>query len=174
VDIEAALLAEHSKRQALRIAVWIGNDKERLDQLVQLLLKGEYVVAQRAAWVLSSCAENHPQMMKPYLKQLVAKAADPRVHDAVKRNVVRLLQHIQIPRSLLGSVATLCFDFLSSPQAPIAVKAFSMTVLANIAEQEPDIGQELRLVITQLQPHGSPGIQAHARKVLKRIGEGRR
>jgi hypothetical protein len=87
----------------------------------------------------------------------------------VKRNGVRILQCIEIPNSLLGTVASLCFDYLNSVDAPIAVKANSMTVLTRIAEREPDLKRELRDSIELMLPYAGPGIRAHARMVMKRL-----
>jgi hypothetical protein len=53
-----------------------------------------------------------------------------------------------------GTVATLCFDYLSSLDAPIAVKSFSLTVLGRLAEIEPDLRRELGLTIRQILPYG--------------------
>lgn len=169
MELETEILREHSKRQALRIAGWVGCDRRRFRKLVELFLKGDRLVTQRAAWIIGICADNHPELIRPHLGQLVEKIREPGVHDAAKRNVVRILQTAEIPRRLLGTVATLCFGYLGSSGEPIAVRAFSMTVLARIARIEPDLKRELRLVIEQQLPYGSAGIRAHARKVLKMI-----
>ena len=51
MDLRAELLEEHSKRQALRVADYIGNDPERFADLMCLFFGNEYRVTQRAAWV---------------------------------------------------------------------------------------------------------------------------
>lgn len=169
MDIESEILREHSRRQADRIATWVGKDRKRLSQLMKLLLEGEYAVAQRAAWVAGICSDRHPEMVRPYLRRLVNRMQEPGVHDAVKRNVVRILQTADIPRELLGTVASICFDYLSDADTPIAVKACSMTVLCRIAKQEPELGRELRLVIEQQLPYGTGAIQSRARHVLRQL-----
>ncbi len=136
---------------------------------MELFLNGGYQVTQRSAWSIGICAERHPALIRPHLKQMVKKIQQPDVHDAAKRNVVRILQHIDIPGDLLGIVATSCFNYVSSPNEPIAVRAFSMTVLANIAMRKPGIKNELKLVIEQQLSYGSIGLCARARKVLKTL-----
>jgi len=133
---------------------------------MNLFLDGESVVTQRLAWVVGICADANPELVRPYLRQMVQKMQEPGVHDAVKRNVVRMLQCIDIPSDLLGTVATLCFDYLSTMETPIAVKCSSMTVLARLAEKEPDLGRELRLVIEQQLPFEGAAFRARARKIL--------
>ena len=80
------------------------------------------------------------------------------------------LQFIQIPDKLLGEIATVCFHYLSSPAETIAVRVFSMTVLGNIAQKEPDLKNELELVIAQQVSHGSMGLCSRAKKVLMMLG----
>jgi hypothetical protein len=52
---------------------------------------------------------------------------------------------------------------------PIAVKVFSMTVLANLSKSSPDIKKELRIAIEDQLPYGSAGFVSRAKKVLKEI-----
>ena len=96
---------------------------------------------------------------------------EPCVHDDVPRNVLRLLQNTNIPTSLLGTVVTLCFGFLQSPHSPIAVKVYSMTILLNVAKKEKSIGNELKLVLEQIQPYSGPALKARSRIVLKKLSK---
>ncbi|MEW5797498.1 MAG: hypothetical protein AB1728_00700 [Bacteroidota bacterium] len=136
---------------------------------MDLFLNGEYRVVQRASWIVSHCAESHPALISPWLSRMVKKASDQNVHNAVKRNVVRILQFVDIPKKLQGPAANLCFGFLQSVDTPIAVKAFSMTVLANIAAVQPELKRELSIVIEEMVPYGGPGIRSRAKKVLRKI-----
>ncbi|MFH1230679.1 MAG: hypothetical protein V1709_04195 [Planctomycetota bacterium] len=169
MDLEAEILREHSKHQAVGIARCIGADRRRFKKLMELFLHGEYRVTQRSAWIVSQCYEQHPCLITPWLPAMLKKMQEPGVHDAVKRNGVRILQCIEIPDSLLGTVVSLCFDYLNSVDAPIAVKAHSMTVLKRIAEREPGLKRELRDSIELMLPYARPAIHARARMVLKRL-----
>src|SRR3954465_9780707 len=102
------ILKEHSKAQALRIAGWVGDDGGRFRELMQLFLTDIYRVVQRAAWIVSMVAEKHPELIVPYLEAMVDKAGDAGVPVAVKRNVVRILQHIDIPEGIHWEVMNMC------------------------------------------------------------------
>lgn len=169
MNLEYEILREHSQRQSEKIATWIGRNPKRFALLMELFLHGEYRVVQRASWVVSRCGESHPELIEPWLSPMINRARDHEVHNAVKRNVVRVLQFVDIPRRHQGSAAALCFDFLSSRDAPVAVKVFSMTVLASIAVKEPDLKNEVRLIIEQMMPFGSAGIQSRGKKILRRL-----
>ena len=91
-------------------------------------------------------------------------------HVAVKRNIMRLLQDIEIPQQLYGTLTDKCFTLLD-PKETIAVRVFSMTVLANIAKQEPDLKKELSIVIEDQLPYASAGFLSRAKQVLKELAK---
>ena len=167
MNLETEILREHSKHQCFRIAKWVGTDKERFRELMDLFLKGEYRVTQRAAWIVKHCADNHAELVSPYFDEIIDRMLEPGVRVAVKRNVIRILQDVDIPRRIAGKIATVCFEMLGSAKEPIAVKVFSMTVLANIARREPDLKREIRILIEQQMPTGSAGFRSRGRKILK-------
>lgn len=169
MDLEAAILYEHSRRQVDKIADWIGNDKRRFKELMDLLLHGEYRMTQRSAWVVSACAERHPELITPWLKRMVARSEEPGIHVAVKRNVLGILECAEIPKSLLGHVVSRCFDYLTSEDEAIAVRAYSMMILLRASQSEPDLENELRAAVETMLPHAGPAIRARARMVLKKL-----
>ena len=170
MDLCKEILKEHSKSQTLRLARWVGRDKKRFTELMKLFLHGEYRVVQRSAWILKQVAGEHPGWVKPYLKKMLEYCRKP-VHDAVKRNVIRILEDIPLPKNLQGLAATVCFDFLGSSDEPVAVKVFSMSVLANIAKEEPDLKDELRTLISEQMDYGTPAFRSRGRKILKALME---
>lgn len=169
MNIREALLQEHSKQQCEKIARYIGNTPSRFDELIQLFFSDEYRVVQRAAWPLSYSAIAHPDLIKKHLRKLVANLKKPGIHNAVKRNTVRLLQEIAIPVSLQGDVMDICFGFVEDPTEAVAVKAFSLTVLYNLSKQYPDIIPEIKLLIMQQRPHQTAAFASRAKKVLKEM-----
>jgi hypothetical protein len=169
MDLEAEILREHSKRQTVRIAQWIGKDKKRYRRLMDLLLHGEPVVTQRAAWILISCFEIHPPLITPWIPELIRKMKDPDVHDALRRNVTGILQFCELPKSQLGIIATLCFEYLNTPGTPVAIQANAMTVLQRISDSEPDLKRELRTSIELMLPNGTGAICSRARRIMKQL-----
>ncbi|MGA3245015.1 MAG: hypothetical protein ABSE41_10380 [Bacteroidota bacterium] len=169
MDLESEIFNVRLKRDTVRVARWIGSDPKRFRQLMALFLHGEYRVAQQSAWILGVCYDQYPWLITPWLPAMVKRMQEPDVHDGVIRNAVRILQCVEIPKALLGTVVSLCFDFINSYDTPIAVKAYSMTVLANAAEREPALRRELKASLELLLPSKSPGIQSHTRMTMKRL-----
>jgi hypothetical protein len=169
MDLHQLLKDEHSKKQTDRIVNYIGNDKDRFAQLIKLFFHGEYRITQRAAWPLSYCVRRHPELITPWFKSLLDNLARKDIHVAVIRNTVRLLQDVSIPKKHQGRVMNICFDFIQSPETPIAVKAFSLTILSHLSADYPDIAGELKLIIDDQWEQATPAFRSRAKKILKQL-----
>lgn len=165
MDIQEALQAEHSKAQSERIAEYVGNDPVRFAELMESFLSEDKELSRRAGWALSHCTDRHPTLVEPYLADMIRNLRRE-VHVAVKRHTVRALQEVEIPDELLGEAADICFGYLADHHEAIAVKVFAMTVLANICRREPDLGNELRLLIEEQMPYASAGFRNRGKRIL--------
>jgi hypothetical protein len=169
MDIRREILKSHSRVQRDKIVDYVGNNPTRFKVLVEVFLSGPYRVTQRSAWPISYCTELHPQLVKPHLKTLLDCLKTPGIHQAVKRNILRLLQFIDIPKRSHGQIADICFQYLSNRKEPIAVRCFAMTVLGNIARYNPDLKQELLIIVEDNLPYATPGFAARARRLLREL-----
>ena len=166
MNIREALLAEHSKQQTMKIVRYIGNDAARFRELMKVFLGNEYRTTQRAAWAVSYCVEKHPDLVRPYLNKLIRLLELRDGHDAIRRNVARLLQFVEIPERLRGRVFSSCYELVDDPRQPIAVRCFALSVAAKAADLEPSLMNEIRLMTSKYLPQASAGFRARARKVL--------
>lgn len=170
MELRDTLLKENSRANVDLILSWIGGDATRFGQLMQLFLHDEYRVVQRAAHVIGTIADTQPDLLRPHLAVMVERMQEPGLPVAVKRNVVRVLQFLEIPEALHGPVMNTCFELLADPKESVAVRAFSMTVLANLAKHYPEIRQELKVLIEDgLEQDVSPGFKSRALKTLNRL-----
>ncbi len=135
---------------------------------MKMFLNDEYRVVQRASWIVRYVAEQQPEWISSYMQQMLEYCQHP-VPDAVKRNIMRVLQNIEIPNKLQGLAATVCFQLLASQQEPVAVKVFSMTVLANITKVEPDLKDELRVLINEQMELESAAFKSRGNRILKML-----
>ena len=168
MNIKEEILKEHSKTQTLKIAYFIGDNKTRFATLMQLFLYDDLRISQRSSWVVGHCAAQHPELILPYLEKMIDNLEND-VHSAVKRNTVRIMQDIELPEKLLGKTVDICFRLLDDPQEAIAVRVFSMQVLYNICLREPDLKEELRIIIEDHLDFGSAGFISRGKKILKAL-----
>jgi hypothetical protein len=167
MDIRTALLQEHTRVQCQKIASYIGHDAQRFNELMHLFLGNEYRVTQRAAMVVNTCAEQSPELIKPWLTKLIRNLDSPGLHDAVKRNTIRILQFMPIPKSQRGRVTIICFQYLQSKTEAIAVRVFAMSVLGIICKTEAGLKNELKLILERDFQYEGAAYRSRASKLLK-------
>ena len=148
------------------IADYIGDDAERFAELIKLFTGPIYRISQRAAWPVSICVERHPDLVKPYFNLLIKQLERDDAHVAVRRNVVRLLQFVEIPKRHAGRIFEACYNLVDDPNETVAVRVFAMTVAANVAKQSPELLNELRLVATKYPQSATAGLRSRAKRVL--------
>jgi len=169
VNLLKLILKEHTKATTSKIVTYVGSDPTRFATLVTIFLQGPYLVSQRAAWPISYCVQHHPELIKGHLKKIIDFADQPGVHDAVKRNTIRSLQFVAIPKNLQGKVFDFCFRCLANPKEPIAVRVFSMTVLSHLAKENPELKNEIIPLIEDQLPFASAGFRSRGTRVLKEL-----
>lgn len=167
MELQNEILKEHSKEQCNKIVQWVGNNEERFNELFHLFITGEYRVAQRAAWPLSYCAIAHPELMNGNFDKLLSNLKKANLHDAIKRNTVRLLDAIEIPVKYEGRIMEICFTYLESPGEAVAVKAFSIGILGKLAKKYPEIIPEIKLMIEEQLPHQSAAFKSRSKAFMK-------
>ena len=171
MNLLQTVLRGHSKAMCNQVVAYVGDNPGRFRDLVELFLKGPYRVTQRAAWPLSYSVKEHPQLIKPHLKRIVQFLKSGERSDSAKRNILRLLQFIEIPVSLQGAVSSACYGFLTSGKEPVAIRVFAMTVLGIIAKVQSDMQKELCIIIEDQLPYATPGFASRARKVMRMLKE---
>ena len=167
MNLRATILKEHSRNTRDKIIKWVGNSQQRFDELFELFITDEDLVMQRAAWPVSYIIIAQPQLIQKHFDRLIKNLGKSKLHAAVKRNTVRLLQDIDIPQRFHGDIMNICFNYVASPEEPAAVKAFSLTILQNLSDQYPEIRNELKLIIDERWNYETAAFRSRARKILK-------
>ncbi|HLW21081.1 MAG TPA: hypothetical protein VKX33_12185 [Cyclobacteriaceae bacterium] len=167
MDLLQELTHDHSRASRDRIVSYVQDDADRFAELFDLFKNGERRIAQRAAWSVSYCAEKFPELIYPYCDELVDYLRMPAIHDSIKRNILRILQDLNIPVALEESLLELCFAILMDKKEAVAIRVFAMQVLANLAKKYPEIKNELNVLIEDELPYAKPAFVSRGRKILK-------
>ena len=173
MNIREELLIEktHTKERALLITNYACSSRKTFKELMYCFLSDEYRLAQRAAWSVSWAAQKQPELITPYIKDLIAQLPRKDVHDAVIRNSVRILQKINIPEELHGKLMDSCFNFIDLNETPVAIKAFALTTLYNLSKVYPDIQNELKLLIEEKWDKETAAFKQRGKQILKNLGK---
>jgi hypothetical protein len=167
MHLEKALRSEHSKFQTRNIAAWVGSDPRRFAELFALLLGGDRLLSQRAAWVVGDCVEAHPGLIRPHIGALLRNLERPGLHPAIPRHSLRLLQFVTISGVWEGKILEIAMASLGGT-APVAVKASAMTLIRRLADGYPDILEEARRLIDEQWAEAGPAFRARARREFGR------
>jgi len=165
----AMILHSHSKVQRDKVIAWVGDDRKRFDLLMSLFLGSEYRIVQRSAWALRFIGDSHPEWMSDYIGPII-KAIQKPIHDAVVRNGLLVLVDLEIPKKHWGVLMEIGFEYLGAVTTPTAIKRAALLMVAKICVHEPELREELVLVLQDQIPHSTVGFKGIAKKYIKKWG----
>lgn len=166
--LEELLMNEMSRANTDRVAGIISRDPGRLKQAIDIVMKEEEPVSRRAMWAIDVACESKPGLASPYMAKLIDRLPHFK-HDAFRRHILRIATRLPFQEETKGKLLSICFDFLTDSNQPIAVKAHALYILSRIAHDEPGIKHELTETINYLYENESPGFKSQAKKVLTKL-----
>lgn len=169
--MKAILLNMPNRAKTVAVAEWIADDEARFSELMNLVFEYPGAEMVRTAWAMNFVLEKHHHMLGPYWDKLIAYLKTD-VHNAFGRNLFRILGWIPLPESHLGELTGMAFDFLCDPQSEVAIRSNCIIFLMRVVEQEPDLAQELKLVLEDgLEYETKAAFVGRARKALKKLSK---
>jgi hypothetical protein len=168
LTLQDKLFVENSKSYWIQLSKEVLNNNQ-IEELVGLFLGKDKKIAQRAAAIIMTIADMSPDVFEPFLNQLVHHLLQ-KPTETQKRNIMRIVDFVEIPTTLEVEIMNFCFQYLENPKESIAVRAFSMRVLGKLYSKYPEIKEELKtLVEMNLEQNPSPGIVNCGNKILKSL-----
>lgn len=170
MDIRQILLSEHSRISTDKILAAVSHNPSSFGELMECFFDKECRICQHASWPVSDLGEKQPALFIPYLLRMI-HSLEIRTHDAIVRNTVRTWQFMEFPDEFQGQIFDICFKYITNPKEAIAIRAFSITVCANICSNVPELREELVLAIEDQIEFGSPGFVNRALKTIKKLNK---
>ena len=168
MDFEKLLKQRYSKETIQGIAEFLVQNPDSLHSYLKIIKDGKPGMSQRAAWALGHAGEMDKTILIPHLSTLIEILQHPK-HDAVTRNIYRVLQYVNIPEDFEGRIYNLCIRDLINPKQPVAVKCFGMTTAYNISKKHKELQSELKMVIEENLENASAGYKSRAKKILPKL-----
>jgi 8-oxo-dGTP diphosphatase len=162
-----------SKKEVDWIATSAIDNPVILKKLLGYSFSGDKKLAFHSSWTLTKVCDKYPEIINPYLQEIVRKLDDID-NESAQRSFLRILSFADI--SLLsendqGILADHCFNALKSGFSAIAIKAYSMEILYHLTQKYPELANELSATIHMIQGEGSAGIVARGMMILKKLAE---
>lgn len=169
--IRDLLRNKYSKEGMLEIVEILRQHPERIQVVMDCFFGDDPKLSQRAAWSTAHISDQLPHLLDPYLPAMVRHLKQADLHDAIPRNTIRMLERHPIPADLHGEVVSICFDYLADPKTTVGIKCFSMSVIWKICQYEPDLTNELKLLIEEQMDYQTNGFKSRGRRILKAIAK---
>lgn len=143
-----------------------------LAELYDCLFNGSPEVGSRASWILSHAHGLDPAVIKRKENLLIGLLKKKGLHHGITRNILRIYQDQPVPEKHSAFMLDTCYAFLKNAAEPIAVKAFSITVLFNISKPYPELLDELSAVLQSTAQHEeAPALKSRSKNTLKAIAK---
>lgn len=168
MTLEDLLKLEQSRRNVDQVISIIQKNPEYFNTLWLIFISNREPECRRAAWAIDILNEDLSFITSTHLETLVDLLPGFR-HSGLKRHALRILERNALPEKNKGQLVSICFGLLESNNAPIAVKMFSVKILARVAMQEPDLKRELIEIIEIQMDDSSPGFKSIGRKIIKQL-----
>ncbi len=170
--IEKEIRREHSKKMAVLVSSFIGDDCRKFEELLDHFYSDDKQLSQRSAYVLAHCFDSRPSLVLPYRSALIEhlKTAKER-HPSIARNILRIFQESEIPEEKLGELAQYSFEFFEDQTQTAGIRIYAMTVLYNISNRESELKPELKLIIERQLSHENctTGFRNRGSKIVKKL-----
>ena len=157
------------KEEARLVAQSIAENPTYINELWDICINNEKH-SWRATWILDKIYDIAPDLVRLYLPQMI-EIVPTLSNESKLRQYLKRISLEPLPNNISGDFINYCFDTLISNTSAIAIKVYAMQILYNFSLQEPDIQNELALVIEEQMENGSAGYCSRARRILKAINQ---
>jgi len=164
------ILTIKNSSQARLLVDQIESGVYTIKDLMDIFFSDQWRVSQKASWPLTLLAYRQPELILPYINQMIAHL-DNAKHDAIIRNTIRTWQLIDIPTEYEGVIYEKCFEYFADPSYAIAIRVFAMTVCSNIAMRHHSLAAEIIPIIEDSWDHTTAAWRSRGKKELKRLKE---
>jgi 8-oxo-dGTP diphosphatase len=130
-------------------------------------------LAFRASWTLTKVCDKFPEIIYPYLTQLVDSLGQINNESTLRSflRIISLSDLKKISNRHHGILTDFCFNSLNSGLSAIAIKAYSMEILFRLALIYPELANELSTSIRILMEDGSAAITSRGQMILRKLAE---
>jgi hypothetical protein len=140
------------------------------ETIYQLIFDMDEKVAWRAAWACQKISEKHPEWFTDKQFKKLATLAISTSHGGLHRGCVSILYNLKLPDPIPVDLLNACYEWMISPRFPISVQAYSMKIIYEIRQLEPDLFPEFRATLESISPHDySKGFNASRNNILKKL-----
>jgi len=107
-------------------------------------------IAWRAAWVVDNFSRKNNDCICDKMKVKLMDFSQTVTKDGHLRLCLSILLNAGLPANVSGEFINFCFGNILNKKTAVAVKALSVKILSKICETEPDLRNELKVVLQNI------------------------
>ena len=138
-----------------------------LTEIYKLFLDEDPVVAMRASYVAMRVAEQKPESVKPFAKDLL-KNLELYTQQEVRWHIPQLLVHLDLTKAQKKKAYEVIMDWAETDKSKI-VGYYGFQAAADFAETDADLLQDFIPRIRKAHKTGAKSIQNRCKKIAKQL-----
>lgn len=148
---------------------FIGIDQKRLHELWKYIFTEKPPSSYRAAAVFADIFNIHPELILPYLKEMVYSLKNTN-HSSIRKSFCRIISQIEmIPENCVSKIIDSSLELLGSYKEPTSVKIYCAKILRKISQEIPEIVNEFKIILEGEMNRNTVGFRNRGRKILKEL-----
>lgn len=170
MDLEQVLQDNSSRLMVDYIVEQILTKPALFEDVYRIAMSSDSKHAWKAAWVMSHLIDRDTSLFEDKYSEIMNCL--PKVKsDGVKRSFIYILSRSSLKEYSVEFINQ-CFEWLISPQQPIAVQVYSMQALWTVCKQIPELKPEFQVSLENVEPSDySKGFVAARKKMLKLLNK---
>ncbi|HEX2898165.1 MAG TPA: hypothetical protein VHS96_00445 [Bacteroidia bacterium] len=141
----------------------VENDLALADLLA--LIHAEKKVATRFSWMLGGIVERDPQRLRPVIPYLFTRRKEILILN-FERSLAKFFALAGIPSEIEGEAVEALFQWLMDPKVLLSTRIFAMAALDRYCVQQPELRNELRLVLERIASDNGGSLEKKAMGIL--------
>lgn len=164
------ILFDSSKINGLMVTEYALKNKIFFENLFSIIISEEEKYSVRASYVLCLISSKNPEIIKPRIPELIEIINNVK-NSGIKKNLLKIfVSYIRVEdEDHIGLLVDMCFRFIKSSVESIATRVYSMEILYKMTRLEPDLKNELILVLDEVIINSDKAVLSCARKIRKRL-----
>lgn len=167
-SLSELIMAEYSRTHADFIADIVIKKPLLLGELIDIVFQNSEPLSRRASWPLRIISDRDTHILEPFVPKIIQKLPEVTC-VSITRSLLALLVNTSIPEEQHGELLQFTFEILIDKGSPVASLIYSTDIFYKLSVKEPDLLNELKLMLEDLIPYGSAGVKSKCRKTINKI-----
>ena len=162
-------LAGHDRRSIGRVNEVVEDvlhDLSLFEVVFNGVLSDDPIISMRCADAMEKITAEHPEYLQPFKAKLIHQVAKSEQQE-VRWHVAQMIPRLDLSVEEREVVVAILLDYLNDRSK--IVRTFSMQALADLADEDAHLRDQLIPLLEELAETGSPAMRSRGQKLLRKL-----